>query len=137
DRAHEDELADLRRRQAGAPFPGAVPASPGPQARRLRPREPLVPPRRRGAHRVERPVRLAAGTGLGERRPWSGYDRRRVLPGRPLDGPAGGKVPEALRTAWKGLREVARLGATLRLPDARAGDLRVHVRVLLAHPRRL
>src|SRR5215207_5857573 len=126
------ELVPLRERQTRAALPGALPPPPEPQARRVRPRTPVVRTRRHSAHRGKRPFRVAASPGLGNRDLGAGHDSRRVLPGCAPDGPARGESQGAPQATGKGLPKVARLGAALRLPDGRGLDLRARVRALLA-----
>src|SRR5215212_1886240 len=80
---------------------------------------------------------MAAGVGLGDSALGTRHDSGRGPPGRPPDGSAGGEGQEALRPAYENDREVARLGATLRLPDGCADDPGDRVRALLSRLGRL
>src|SRR5215210_5953213 len=80
---------------------------------------------------------MAAGFGLGDSALGTRHDSGRGPPGRPPHGSAGGEGPEALRPAYENDREVARLGATLRLPDGCADDPGDRVRALLSRLGRL
>src|SRR5215203_3293062 len=80
---------------------------------------------------------MAAGVGLGDGTLGTRHGSGRGPPGRPPHGSAGGEGQEALRPPYENDREVARLGATLRLPDGCAGDPSDRVRALLSRLGRL
>src|SRR5215212_3534853 len=103
----------------------------------MAPRAPAAPHRGSGARRPQCLLRMAARPGLGNGHPGARHDRWRVLPGRPLDGSAGGEGQDTLQTVGEEAGAVAHLGATNRLPGSGARDSRTRVRVLLVRSRRL